>query len=275
MTSASGVATQPPNSLEVQTLRKTYRVSRWPQKTTCKTALDSISLTIPNGGIFGLIGRSGSGKSTFARCLAGLEEPDSGSILIAGLDIATASKPDARRWRKNVQLVLQHSATSLNSRFRAWEAVAEPLHIQASKPSGAIRELSTSLLLALGLPGDSHDRNVTSFSGGQRQRIALARALILEPKLIIFDESFAGLDHPTRTSIIYLLREVHKRHSLTYLFITHDIKLAADVADTIAIVDRGRIVESGNPQELLANPKRPETRELIESIPPISLSGTP
>jgi ABC-type dipeptide/oligopeptide/nickel transport system ATPase subunit len=217
-------------------------------------ALDGVDLEIPRGATLALVGESGSGKSTLALCLAGLEAPDCGEI--------TAGGP--------VQLVFQDAAGSLNPRMRAADLVAEPLVVRR-RPNARLRalELMEQVGLAAHRAGDLPHR----FSGGQRQRLALARALALEPALLILDETLSGLDLSVQGQIMNLLFDLQRSRGLTYLLISHDLRLAARVASEIAVMHAGRIVERGAPLDLLADPRHPHTRALVAAIPELPCAG--
>ncbi len=196
-------------------------------------ALDGVDLTIAVGGTTALAGQSGSGKSTLARCLARLERPDAGEIT----------------GTESVQLVFQDAAGSLNPRMRAAEIVAEPLAIRGI-PRAERRRRALELMAQCGLSPDSAERFPFEFSGGQRQRLAIARALTLEPELLILDEALSGLDLSIQAQISNLLADLQEARGLTYLHITHDLTLARRVADHIAVMHRGRITECGSARDL-------------------------
>lgn len=254
--------------LDIRSLRKSYLVGRWPGKKAQKLVLKDINLRIERGSTLALAGRSGSGKSTLARCIALLDKADSGSVSFCGIDILNAQREEQVSLRRKIQLVFQHSALAINPRLSICQAVAEPLLIQKGVSPAEARQRALFLLEQVRIEAGSVDRTIQQFSGGQRQRIALARALTLNPHLLILDECLAGLDVSTQISITDLLRDLQVRYGLSYLFITHDLRMAAYLADTIAILSAGQIVETAPTRELFSNPKRPETCELIDSIPP-------
>lgn len=221
-----------------------------------------------------LVGKSGSGKSTLARCLAGLEAPDSGEIWFQGTNFLSLRPSEFKLARREVQLVFQHSAAAMNPAFSALDAVAEPLRI-----GGVPRKISHQQALAtmeqLGIPAGSANRSPLAFSGGQRQRLVLARALLLNPKLLILDEALAGLDIPTQLQIADLLLDLQRSRALSYVFISHDLRMAAHLADTIAVLDQGKIVEMGSAKEVCMNPRCEQTRELIAAIPELPAASDP
>jgi len=219
---------------------------------------------VSEGATLALVGESGSGKSSLARCLAGLEEPESGQVLFEGRDIRNL---DHRGFHRRVQLVLQDAAGSLNPRFTAAEIIYEPLLVTRRGPASERCRRALELMELTGLPQDRADQLPSRFSGGQRQRLALARALALEPDVLILDETLSGLDVSLQAHIANLLLEIQSRRALTYLFISHDLAFAARLASGIAVMHRGRIVESGPPEAILSTPLHPHTRALVAAIP--------
>jgi ABC-type glutathione transport system ATPase component len=255
--------------LRVKGLSKRYvQGGRWRNRTAV-TAVDGVDLEIMTGTTLALIGASGSGKSTVARCVAELEKPDSGQILINQEDLAglatkltTSGAPNQFSRRSRVQLVFQDAATAMNPRFTAQQVVEEPLLI-LGMDSGLRREAAEKAVDEVGLPADWLGRPAMDFSGGQRQRLAIARALVNRPKLLILDEALTGLDLSTQAQVANLLLDLQEVHSLTYLLISHDFSLVARMADTVAVMARGQIVENGPVLELMTVPKREETLRLL------------
>jgi len=228
-----------------------------------------VDLELARGRTLGLVGPSGSGKSTLARMIALVERPASGGIRIGGRNLWTLDRRERRRARAEVQLIFQEPASSLNPRFTAEEIVGEPLRI-----SGADTGMSVSAALeAVGLPANCLRRRALDFSGGERQRLAIARALTLQPKLLILDESLSGLDLSVEAQIANLLLDLQQQHGLTYILIAHDLALVAQIADEIAVMDAGAVVEHASTAELLAAPRHPRTRELLEAGRALSLEG--
>src|ERR1700757_2408192 len=207
------------------------------------TALSGIWLSIYAGNTLALVGESGSGKSTLARCIAGLERPTAGTIWFDGVELTALEEKLLRAVRPQIQLIFQDPVSSLNPRFTAVEVVGEPLIVQRKLGSREIRARALSLLERVGLSRDMSAARTTEFSGGQRQRLAIARALALEPKLLILDEAMSALDCSVQAQIANLLMDLQSSLGLTYLFITHDLSMAAHVADEVAVMDHGRIVE--------------------------------
>jgi ABC-type glutathione transport system ATPase component len=233
-------------------------------------ALSGVTLTIRRDTTIALVGESGTGKSTLARCLALLEEPTHGEIWFEGFDVRGFTRKELFRSRRLVQLIFQDPASSLNPRMTAAEVIAEPLAIQREGAKADRRARATELMEQVGLPTDSASRRPLEFSGGQRQRLAIARSLALQPKLLILDEAFSNLDLATRADLLRLLRDLQARHGLAYLFISHDLRMVADLADEVAVMNEGRIVERQATAKLFAQPEHEYTRTLLSAtrLPP-------
>lgn len=230
-------------------------------------ALDEVDLGVARGAILALVGESGSGKSTLARCLARLEEPDAGEVRFEGRNVRPLGGRSLLPFRARVQLVLQDAATSLNPRFTAAEIVAEPLLVRRRGNAAERRRRALELMELTGLPASQADRLPGQFSGGQRQRLALARALALEPEVLILDEALSGLDVSVQAHVANLLMEIREQRSLTYVLISHDLALASRLAGEIAVMHRGTVVERGTPRAILEAPRHPHTRALVAAIP--------
>jgi len=224
--------------------------------------LHSINLTIRAGTTVALLGASGSGKSTLARCLACLEEPDSGEIWFAGKNLSRLTQRELMPFRRQIQLIFQEPDAALNPRFTAVEIVSEPFLIAGLGTKKAQREMALALMELVGLGAHLKRRMPFELSGGQRRRLAIARALALEPKLLILDEALTGLDLSTRAQISNLLLRLQEVRSLTYLWISHDFGLVTHLADQVVVMDKGRIVEGGAP-ELVAKPCRLQSQESL------------
>jgi peptide/nickel transport system ATP-binding protein len=253
--------------LEACGLTKVYKRGQWPSSRIRTFALQDVNLAIFPGSALALVGKSGSGKSTLGRCLAWLEKPDAGEIRFRNVAATTLSRSELQRIRPCVQLVWQHSALALNPRFRAVDIVAEPLLIQRAGSKSERREQALAMMSKLGLPTSIALRKPLELSGGQRQRLAIARALMRNPAVIILDEALAGLDLPLQTQITNLLLELKASLSLTYLFISHDLRRAASLAERIAVMQNGRIVENQPVRDLFLRPQHEATRDLLNSIP--------
>ncbi len=234
-------------------------------------ALDGVSFTVFPGTTLAVVGESGSGKSTLAACLACLESPTAGSIWFAGREIAKLEERASRQIRPQIQVIFQDPASSLNPRWSVMEVLAEPLILQRKFTREEIDRGISSLLERVGLSPDIVERSPTELSGGQRQRLAIARALALEPKLLILDEALSALDCSVQAQIANLLVELQGSLEMTYLFITHDLAMAAHLADEIAVMDRGRIVEQGQAQKILKQPEQETTRQLLAAVPRLTL----
>ncbi len=249
-------------------LRKSYALrAPFSRKRSCVEALKGIDLEVPPGCFTALVGESGCGKSTLARCLALLEEPDAGEIWFDGQQIRPKKSVQSAALRAEVQLVFQDSANALNPRFSAAEIVAEPLAIQRRATGRELFDAACALMDEVGLSAAWADRPPLEFSGGQRQRMAIARAIALRPKFLILDESLSGLDLMVQTQVLDLLLELQRKYSLTYLMISHDLDLVSQVADFVAVMHRGQIVEHGTRQQVIEDPQHEYTRRLLASIP--------
>ncbi len=250
---------------EVKSLTKTYTAGRTVTRNKRITALADVNLSLRRGSIIGLVGSSGSGKSTLARCLAFVELPDSGEVLMDGQAIALMPSKMRRESRRRVQLVWQHSALALNPRLRVSDIIAEPALLNRKSPPNCIHRLALEIMRNLGLSAALAERTPSQISGGQRQRVALARALMTRPSLLILDEAFAGLDLPVQEEISSVLLHLKAREGLTIIFITHDLRRAAAIADEIAVIHEGRIVERAEPGRLFWNPQHEATRQLVRA----------
>jgi peptide/nickel transport system permease protein len=219
------------------------------------SALNGVFLSIYSGKTLALVGESGAGKSTLARCIAGLERPTAGRIWFDGIELTSLDEKLLRMVRPKIQLIFQDPAGSLNPRFTALQTVSEPLIVQGKLGSHEIRGRAFSLLERVGLSKDMSAAKTTDFSGGQRQRLAIARALALEPKLLILDEAMSALDCSVQAQIANLLLDLQSSLGLTYLFITHDLSMAAHLADEVAVMAHGRIVEQKLPANIMRAPE--------------------
>jgi oligopeptide transport system ATP-binding protein len=230
-------------------------------------AVDDVSFFIEKGETFGLVGESGSGKTTTGRCILRLIEPTKGEVLFDGRDVLKLSRGDLRRARRDMQIVFQDPYSSLNPRMRVDEIVEEPLVIHKLGSKAERRERVKQLFALVGLNPDHLRRYPHEFSGGQRQRIGLARALALNPSLIIADEPVSALDVSVQAQVVNLLMELQQRLKLTYLFIAHDLRLVEHICNRVAVMYLGRIVEMGDTAKLFVSPQHPYTRALLSAIP--------
>src|SRR6266545_4122516 len=236
-------------------------------KGTSVRAVDDVSFAIERGETFGLVGESGSGKTTTGRCILRLIEPTTGEVVFDGRDVLELSSAELRAARRQMQIVFQDPYSSLNPRMRVADIVEEPLiiHKLGSKPER--RERVKQLFGLVGLNPDHLLRYPHEFSGGQRQRIGLARALALNPSLIIADEPVSALDVSVQAQVVNLLMELQDRLKLTYLFIAHDLRLVEHICNRVAVMYLGRIVEMGETAKLFASPQHPYTKALLSAIP--------
>jgi ABC-type glutathione transport system ATPase component len=231
------------------------------------TPFEEVNLTIRRGATLAIVGESGAGKSTLAKCLALLERPTSGEILFEGQNLLSLGKTALFAVHREIQLIFQDPTSALNPRLTAEEIIAEPLAIQRIGTKQSRRVRSLELMEQVGLPGRSGHKRPLEFSGGQRQRLAIARALALEPKLLILDEALSSLDLLNQQMILKLLADLRAAHSLTYVHISHDLRMVSEFADEVAVMSRRRIVEQKPAAELFARPEHPDTKALLAAMP--------
>jgi ABC-type glutathione transport system ATPase component len=230
-------------------------------------ALDGVSFEVLAGTTLAVVGESGSGKSTLALCLACLEKPTSGRIWFGGRDISELAGKEQRETRPQIQLIFQDPANSLNPRWKVIEILTEPLILQGRISREEMKQRAYALLGRVGLSAEIAERLPGELSGGQRQRLAIARALTLEPKVLILDEALSALDCSVQAQIANLLMELQGALGMTYVFITHDLAMAAHLADEIVVMNGGRIVEQGRVEEVLREPREEITRRLVATVP--------
>ena len=255
-----------PVALETKGLGKTYVLGGFFGRRRKVTAAQGVDLTLRRGETIGVVGESGSGKSTIARCIARLIAPTEGAILLDGADVANLGTRALRPHRKRVQVVFQDPYRSLNPRRTIGASIVEgPMNFGLD--ASAARERAKGLMRLVGLDPDALTRFPHQFSGGQRQRICIARALAMEPELLIADEAVSALDVSVQAQVLELLVDVRRRFDLAVLFITHDLRVAAQVCDRIAVMHRGEIVEEGTTADVFAAPKHAYTRALFDAAP--------
>ena len=258
--------TKEPVVLEANDLGKVYRERSFLGSTREVTAAKDVTLILRKGRTLGIVGESGSGKSTVARCIVRLIDPTSGGIRLAGCEISELSRRLLQPHRKKIQIVFQDPYRSLNPRVTVGETIAEG-PINYGTPRAEALEKARELLELVDLPADAISRYPHQFSGGQRQRIAIARAIALDPDVLVADEAVSALDVSVQAQVLELLDEIQGRLGISLLFITHDLRVAAQICDDVAVMQHGRIVEQGPAGEVLTNPKQAYTRALLDAAP--------
>ena len=233
------------------------------------TVVDDVSLSIARGEILGLVGESGSGKSTVARMMLRLMEPTAGSVTFDGIDVLQAGKHDLRRLRRRMGIVFQDPFAALDPRMRVRQTLEEPflIHREERLRGDALHHRLHALLEEVGMPATALERYPHEFSGGQRQRINIARALALRPDFLVLDEPVSALDVSVGAQVVNLLRDLQRRHGLTCLMISHSMPLVRYLCDRVAVLQRGRLVETGDVLQVCDAPREPYTRALIAATP--------
>ena len=260
--------------LEARNLRKNYvrggRLLANEGRGQCFVAVDDVSFEVAQGETFAIVGESGCGKTTLARMILRLIEPDQGAVLFEGSDLLKLSGAELRAQRRQMQMIFQDPFASLDPRMRVGEIVAEPLAIHEPRLSKADRMAhGAEMLRRVGLDEGALRRYPHEFSGGQRQRIGIARALILRPKLVVADEPVSALDVSVGAQVLLLLKELQREFQLTYLFISHSLPVVTQLASHIAVMCAGKLIETGPAEEVLRRPSQAYTRELLAAVPEI------
>jgi len=256
--------------LKVENLYKHFPIKKgiiFSRQTGAVHAVDGISFNIYNGETLGLVGESGCGKSTTGRTILQLYRPTSGSVFFEGDDLAKLKGENLRRKRRDLQMIFQDPYASLNPRMTVGQIIGEPMEIHGTYKGAAQTKRVQDLLQLVGLNGAFANRYPHEFSGGQRQRVGIARALALEPKLIVCDEPISALDVSIQAQVVNLLEDLQSTMGLTYLFIAHDLSMVRHISDRIAVMYLGIIVELADRNELYANPRHPYTQALLSAVP--------
>lgn len=257
-----------PPLVQVQSLVREFETSRgWFGRRRAVRAVDGVDLTIARGEAKALVGESGSGKTTLGRCILRLLEPTSGSIHFDGTDVRRLEGKTLRQFRRRMQIVFQDPSGSLNPRMRVGDAVREPIEVQRLAKGAAARERVAALFTEVGLDPDLGSRYPHELSGGQKQRVGIARALSVEPEFLVLDEPVSALDVSVQAQVLNLLDDLRRARGLTYLFIAHDLAVVRHIADTVAVMYFGRIVEEATADEVYANPRHPYTTALLSAAP--------
>lgn len=230
-------------------------------------AVDGVDIAIRRGETFGLVGESGSGKSTMAALLLGLARPTAGTVLFDGIDLGRQRAGALRALRRRMQLVMQDPVAALNRRKTVEHTVGLPLAVHDRMPASARRARVAELLDVVGLPRGFAERYPDELSGGQCQRVGIARALALRPDFVVLDESVSAIDVAMQAQILNLLRDLQREFGLTYLFVSHDLAVVHYMASTVAVMHRGRVVESGSREAIFKSPSHPYTQSLIAAAP--------
>ena len=257
------------NILEANNLVKTYtqRSGSFGFGSTLVKALNDVSISLKSGSTLAVVGESGSGKSTLARCLLQLQPLDSGEVIFGGQNLAKLDSASLRTARRELQMVFQDPFASLNPRMKVGEIVGEGLLIHGLGIAAEQKEQVLQMLKRVGLSADDALKYPHQFSGGQRQRIGIARALVLKPKVVVCDEPVSALDVSVQAQILLLLKELQQEMRLSYVFISHDLRVVRHIADDIVVMNAGKIVEQGSIEAVYNAPQQPYTQQLLSAIP--------
>ena len=254
--------------LEARGLARTYEQRRgmFSAPATVK-ALAGVSFSLEAGKTLAVVGESGSGKSTLARLLTLIETPSAGSLLIDGVDVTTVDEAARKKLRREIQIVFQNPYSSLNPRQKIGKALEEPLLVNTEAGAPEREAAAREMMRRVGLRPEFYDRYPHMFSGGQRQRIAIARALMLRPKILILDEPVSALDVSIRAQVLNLLAELQEEFQLAYVFISHDLSVVRHIADRVMVIYLGHAVETGTREAIFTSPQHPYTRALLSATP--------
>lgn len=268
-TAASKVEPGASNLLEIRGVKRHFPVKTGilDRATKAVKAVDGVDLTIRSGETLGLVGESGCGKSTLGRTVVRLDDPTEGEILFEGVDIAHLTDRELLPYRRQIQIIFQNPFSSLNPRLTAGNMLMEPLKLHGVGTRAERQARVQELLDVVGLQAEHYDRYPHEFSGGQRQRLGIARALALNPKLIVCDEPVSALDVSIQSQIINLLQDLQDEFGLSYLFISHDLSVVEHVSDRVAVMYLGRIVELASAEDLYLKTYHPYTRALMSALP--------
>ncbi|HYG42953.1 MAG TPA: ABC transporter ATP-binding protein [Bordetella sp.] len=270
-----------PPVLEVRNLSKTYVTGRgWLGHKRVVRAVDGVSFTVRRGQTLGIVGESGSGKSTIGKCLLKLIGVNGGELIFDGRDIAGLSESQFRPMRKDIQMIFQDPFASLNPRHTVGRIISDG-PVASGQPRGQAEARARELLSLVGLDVSAFDRYPNQFSGGQRQRIGIARALALEPKILVADESVSALDVSVQAQVLQLLHQIQQRLQIALIFITHDLRVAAQICNAVLVMHQGKVVEYGSPGQIFDQPQHAYTQKLIAAVPgqhwnpPVALQPEP
>lgn len=260
--------------IDIVALKKYFPVSRKAfAKQEWLKAVDGVTFSIKDGAVFAVVGESGSGKSTVARLVLRLIQPTAGQILFRGGDIQMFRGASLREFRKSVQIIFQDPFASLNPRMTVYDTISEPLKIHKICKKTDLKDKVINLLNSVGLQAEVLHHYPHEFSGGQRQRICIARALAVSPKLLVADEPLSALDVSIQAQILNILQELQRQSHISFLFISHDLRVVQYFSDEVAVMYLGKIVEHARTEELFSNPLHPYTEELLMSAPKIKPEG--
>ena len=261
--------------LEVRDLKTSFAVQRGSFGKALVKAVDGVSFDVHEGEVLALVGESGCGKTTVGRSILNLVTPQSGEVLFNGRSVLNSSGKEMLQLRQKMQIIFQDPYSSLNPRMTVGELIGEGLRIHGRASGKALRQQVLAMMEKVGLHGDYMSRYPHEFSGGQRQRIGIARALILKPQFMVCDEAVSALDVSVQAQVLNLLADLKSEFQLSYLFIAHNLSVVEHIADRVAVMYLGRIVEIGPREQIFNNPRHPYTQALLSAIPKISHQARP